>query len=69
MKKRDSTGQSAKGTAPRGGPGRHAGQATDQAAQPAQAAGWCDLDPGFCLATPDAEAIDPRFSARCGDPA
>ena len=69
MKKRDSAGQSTRGAAPQGSAGRHAGQEADQAAQAAQAAGWCGVDPGFCLATPDTEAIDPRFSARLGDPA
>ena len=68
MKKRHSAGQSTKGAVPRGDAGRYADQATDQAAQPAQADGWCDLDPGFCLAAPDAEAIVPCFSAWCGDP-
>jgi hypothetical protein len=69
MKKREATGQPTEGAVPRRGAGRHAGQPTEQATQAAQAAGWCDIDPGFCLATPDAEAIDPRFAARCGDPA
>ena len=33
-----------------------------------QGGGWEAIDPGFSLPTPSGDAIDPRFSARLGDP-
>ena len=33
-----------------------------------QGGGWEAIDPGFSLPAPSGDAIDPRFSARLGDP-
>ena len=30
--------------------------------------GWCAIDPGFCLPTPDADAINAGFRRPLGDP-